>query len=150
MPSSYVPTNKKLYEKIKKQAKKKFTKNSKGQGWPSAYASGWLVKEYKRQGGKYKNSKVSNRKNSQIRKKRKSSSSISPLSRWYKEKWVDVCYWPKRVPCGRKSSSSNSYPYCRPSVKVSKSTPRLVQSLSPSERRERCKKKRRNPKKRIY
>jgi hypothetical protein len=42
-----VPSNPKLYNKIKSQAKKKFNR------WPSAYASGWLVKEYKRQGGTY-------------------------------------------------------------------------------------------------
>lgn len=46
MPKS-VPTNKKLYEQIKEKAKKKF------KVWPSAYASGWLVKEYKRRGGTY-------------------------------------------------------------------------------------------------
>ena len=41
------PSNKKLYNKVKSQAKKKF------KVWPSAYASGWLVKEYKRRGGTY-------------------------------------------------------------------------------------------------
>ena len=39
--------NKKLYEKVKEEAKKKF------KVWPSAYASGWLVKEYKRLSGQY-------------------------------------------------------------------------------------------------
>ena len=41
------PSNKILYNKIKLEAKRRFKK------WPSAYASGWLVKEYKRRGGKY-------------------------------------------------------------------------------------------------
>ena len=38
------PNNKLLYNKVKNIAKKKF------KVWPSAYASGWLVKEYKRRG----------------------------------------------------------------------------------------------------
>ncbi len=44
------PTNKKLYAAVKAAAKKKF------KTWPSAYASAWLVKEYKRRGGKYSGS----------------------------------------------------------------------------------------------
>lgn len=45
---SGTPKNKDLYNRVKAEAKKKF----KGD-WPSAYASGWLVKEYKKRGGKY-------------------------------------------------------------------------------------------------
>ena len=41
------PTNKKLYARVKAEAKKKFDV------WPSAYASAWVVKEYKKAGGKY-------------------------------------------------------------------------------------------------
>ena len=48
MAETATPTNKTLYSKVKSEAKKKF------KGWPSAYASGWLVKEYKRRGGKFK------------------------------------------------------------------------------------------------
>lgn len=43
-----VPTNPKLYARIKAQAKRKF------KVYPSAYANGWLVKTYKAQGGKYR------------------------------------------------------------------------------------------------
>ena len=43
-----VPTNKKLYARVKAQAKRKFTV------YPSAYANGWLVKTYKAKGGKYR------------------------------------------------------------------------------------------------
>jgi hypothetical protein len=42
------PTNKALYNRVKAEAKKKY------KVWPSAYASGWLTKEYKKRGGKYK------------------------------------------------------------------------------------------------
>lgn len=43
-----VPTNKKLYARVKAEAKRKF------KVYPSAYANGWLVKTYKARGGKYR------------------------------------------------------------------------------------------------
>jgi len=43
-----VPTNMSLYSKMKSAAKSKFDV------YPSAYANGWLVREYKKRGGKYK------------------------------------------------------------------------------------------------
>ena len=43
-----VPTNKKLYARVKAEAKRKFNV------YPSAYANGWLVKTYKARGGKYR------------------------------------------------------------------------------------------------
>ena len=46
--SNPVPANPTLYAKVKREAKAKF------KIWPSAYGSGWLVKEYKRRGGTYK------------------------------------------------------------------------------------------------
>ena len=45
--SSPVPKNKALYARVKAEAKKK------SKVWPSAYASGWLTKEYQRRGGTY-------------------------------------------------------------------------------------------------
>ena len=42
------PANPALYAKVKAEAKSRFNV------WPSAYGSGWLVKEYKRRGGTYK------------------------------------------------------------------------------------------------
>ncbi len=44
-----IPKNKKLYAALKQKAKKKFD------AWPSAYASAWLVREYKK---KVENSSV--------------------------------------------------------------------------------------------
>jgi len=44
------PTNPKLYNRVKNEAKNKF------KTWPSAYASAWLVKTYKARGGKYSGS----------------------------------------------------------------------------------------------
>lgn len=43
-----VPTNKKLYARVKAEAKRKF------KVYPSAYANGWLVRTYKARGGRYR------------------------------------------------------------------------------------------------
>jgi hypothetical protein len=45
--SSPKPKNPKLYSRVKSEAKKKF------KVYPSAYANGWLVREYKKRGGTY-------------------------------------------------------------------------------------------------
>lgn len=41
------PTNQALYSRVKSEAKSKFDR------YPSAYASSWIVREYKKRGGKY-------------------------------------------------------------------------------------------------
>jgi hypothetical protein len=43
------PSDAELYSRVISEAKKKF------EVYPSAYANGWVVQEYKRRGGKYKN-----------------------------------------------------------------------------------------------
>ena len=113
--------NKKLYLSIKNKIKKSI----KGRRW-GAYDSGRLVKMYKNAGGKY------------IGPKGKTN-----LGRWYSEKWIDACAWPKRKACGRKTKSSIAY--CRPSKRVDSKTPRLIQSLSRSQIKSRCSRKKRNP-----
>lgn len=57
------PTNKLLYQKVKKEIFSKYPDNS-------AYRSGLLVKTYKQRGGQYTGNK-----------------SKSSLSRWFKEEW---------------------------------------------------------------
>ena len=109
--------------------KAKIKKSVKGRRW-GAYDSGRLVREYKAKGGKYSGGKGK-----------------TDLGRWYKEKWVDACAWPKRKSCGRKTSAKIAY--CRPSKRVDSKTPRLVQSLSKAQRKSRCTKKKRSPMKRV-
>ncbi len=58
------PSNKKLYEKVKKEIYAKIPKHS-------AYRSGLVVKEYKKRGGTYEGKKDSKK----------------GLSRWFKEEW---------------------------------------------------------------
>jgi hypothetical protein len=125
-----VPINKSLYNRIKNKAKHKF------KVYPSVYANSWVVREYKKAGGRYK---------SKTGKK-------SGLSRWYREKWIDVCKYPKIVPCGRKSKkkSNKNYPYCRPLYKINKKTPKTVKQFSLKQLKKRCSKKRKNPNKKIY
>ena len=43
-----IPTNSKLYARVKSAAKRKFAV------YPSAYANAWLVREYKKRGGRYR------------------------------------------------------------------------------------------------
>ena len=117
--------NKKLYLKIKNKIKKQV--KNKNRRW-GAYDSGRLVKEYKQSGGKYST------------KKKKESD----LGRWYKEKWIDACSWPKKKSCGREKTKEKIR-YCRPSVKVNSRTPKLIQDLSKKQIETLCKKKKRNP-----
>jgi hypothetical protein len=111
------PVNKALYNYVKQLANKKFKSPS------GIYRSSWIVKEYKRRGGKYSGKKTSS----------------SGLKRWFKEKWVDLNR-PIRnskgkivgyKSCGRKSIKSNGkYPLCRPSKSVNKKSPRTYHSIS--------------------
>jgi len=117
--------NKKLYKSIKS----KIRRSIKGRRW-GAYDSGRLVREYKAAGGGYTGGKGK-----------------TDLGRWYREKWVDACAWPKRKSCGRKIKSSIAY--CRPSKRIDSKTPKLVQELTKTQLKSRCAKKKRNPMKRV-
>lgn len=125
------PKNKALYTRVKNEAKKKF------KVWPSAYASAWLTREYKKRGGTYSGKKPKN----------------SGLERWFKEKWINVCKLPRRVACGRPKTGlkdwKKKYPYCRPSRKITKATPTIASKLSKAEIDRRCKRKRRSPQKKV-
>ena len=144
-----VPSNTRLYEKIKSEAKRKF------KVWPSAYGSAWLVKEYKRRGGKYsttsnkssykRKSKAKSKKKSQYKRSRKTG-----LSRWFDEKWIDVCKLPRKVSCGRSKSSRKNYPYCRPLNRISSKTPKTVREIGFRELKSRCKRKRKSPYKKVF
>lgn len=124
---SPVPDNvvdKELYKKIKIMIRKDVDAQNRRWG---LYDSSRLVKKYKEAGGKY------------------SGKSENGTTRWYKEKWINACVWPKIEPCGRKDMTK-SIAYCRPSIKVSKKTPKLVQELTQQEIKKRCFLKKNNPK----
>ena len=89
------PAKPALYSRVKAEAKRKF------KIFPSAYASAWIVKEYKKRGGTYKGKK----------------SGTTGVARWMKEKWTTQ----DGSPCG--SSKFKGVKKCRPTVRVSSKTP---------------------------
>jgi hypothetical protein len=123
-----VPINKKLYNQVVADAKNRF------KVWPSAYASGWVVRRYKELGGLYKT---------------QNPETPTTLDRWFKEKWVNVCELPKIVPCGRSRASMKDYPYCRPLKRITKQTPKTARELTSQQIEKRCKKKKKDPSKKI-
>jgi hypothetical protein len=129
------PIDKELYKKVKRMVKKR------SKVWPSAYASGQLVQEYKRRGGRYRGkkksfsgkrttkrkttSKSSKRKQKRCPKGTRRSGKVckkistkrqrgGSLDRWFKEDWRNVC---KKTPsgqyakCGRKKASLKGKSY---------------------------------------
>lgn len=106
-----VPVDPKLYAAVKAAADKKFLAPT------SAYKSAWIVAEYKRRGGVYK-------EDGQVR----------GLTRWFKEKWVDL-ERPRAdgkgyEACGRpRATARGTYPLCRPSRRVAEATPKTVAEI---------------------
>lgn len=134
----------KLCDRGVKAAKKRFSR------WPSAYASGHASQVCL---GKIKDLSGKKRVDkryaaaTKAKKQEKGVTGSGGLSRWFKEKWVDVCTaldGGKPKPCGR-SSSSRSYPYCRPSVRVTKDTPVTWKEMSKQDRVAMCNKKKDDP-----
>lgn len=96
--------NKELYKKAKKIADEKYKRHS-------AYKSMFLVKTYKDMGGKYSGKKET-----------------KGVSRWNKEKWVQVLPYleqNKKIVCGSGSNKKG----CRPTVKVDDKTPSTIDML---------------------
>lgn len=62
------------------------------------------------------------------------------LSRWFREKWVNVCKKKgnKYAKCGK---VGKKYPYCRPSIRISSKTPKTVRELGKRKLAKMCKRK---------
>lgn len=102
------PTNEKLYEKAKSIITQTYGTKT------SAYRSMAIVKQYKKMGGKYK---------------KKNTTKPKGVSRWLNEKWIQVIPFldhQQKIPCG---SSRRRKHACRPSVRISKSTPITIQEV---------------------
>lgn len=145
-PSRNQPVDKALYEKAKRTVK------ARVQVWPSAYASGQVVQEYKRLGGRYRSLGGSAAKKGRTGRtgSQGKRDANAGLTRWFAERWVNVCETTsagKYKKCGRKkaTSSAKKYPYCRPSVRVSAQTPKTVGEMSSAELKRMCAKKRSTP-----
>lgn len=96
--------NQKLYNSVKQRADEIYKK-------PSAYKSGWIVKEYKKLGGTYAD-----------------DDKPKNLKRWYAESWKSI-------------SKPNEYPVYRPTKRVSKDTPLTVDEIDPVHAKQQIKKK---------
>ncbi len=109
------PVNQDLYNEVKRMADSKFQEKT------SAYKSSWIVREYKKRGGKYSGNKPKS----------------SGLSRWYKEKWIDLNRPIKNKKgnviayekCGRQAKKG-AYPLCRPSIRITKDTPKTYKEVA--------------------
>jgi len=118
------PLDKDLYAAVVDEAKTRFAV------WPSAYASGWVVKTYKERGGRYGGGAGGDRK------------ARTGLTKWFGESWVDLSRPIHKggelvgyEPCGRKKSDDpTDYPKCRPIKEAMK--------MSPSEVKDAIKRKR--------
>ena len=74
--------------------------------WPSAYASGQLVREYKK--------RVRDLYGPDAAPYREPKSGAAPLTTWFREKWVDIA---TGKPCGS-VKTDEYYPVCRPLKKA--------------------------------
>lgn len=104
--------------------------------WPSAYASGQVVQEYKRAGGRFYNpSKLTHDAVMELELALLENPSTG-LDKWFAEKWVDIgrsiyLSGPKAgnlkpsgwQPCGRDDADSGKYPKCRPLAEAKRMTP---------------------------
>jgi Family of unknown function (DUF5872) len=115
------PSDQKLYDAVKAEADRKFLSKT------SIYKSSWIVREYKKRGGKYKNNNRDKNKG---------------LLRWYREEWVDLNRPIKNSrgtiigykECGRPSATTKgTYPLCRPVHRITAQTPTTIRELSPQD-----------------
>lgn len=109
------------YKTVKKRADAKFKERS------SIYKSAWIVREYKKAGGKW----------------------LTPhdpsqgLTRWFKEDWVQIGKDGRATkrPCG----SGGPKPLCRPRKRLSKQTPSTIKELGPKRLQKAYRRKRKTP-----
>ena len=62
------------------------------------------------------------------------------LKRWFKEGWKDV---KTGKPCGRQKGEKRGTPYCRPTKRISKKTPKTASEMTAAEKRSRISQKNR-------
>lgn len=127
--SKSIPVDTKLYQHVKQLADAKFLSKT------GIYKSAWIVRTYKKLGGKYITRDGENKK-------------PTGLKRWFDEQWVDLnrpIYDKDNKtiigfkPCGRPSVSSHLdkldtldelYPLCRPTYKITEDTPTTYKQLT--------------------
>ena len=129
-----------IYMEVKKEADVKFNSPT------GIYKSAWIVREYKKRGGKFISCKKSSNKKSKK----------SGLKRWFEEEWIRVdgktgkpmMKNGKRVPCGRSTTEMKKkvkMGLCRPYKRVNKGTPETVGELGSTQMKARVSAKMKNP-----
>jgi hypothetical protein len=112
---SAVPADPALYGRIKDKVKARVDR------WPSAYASGQVVREYKAaMDARGLNPYLDSKPNAK-----------TGLSRWYRERWIDIA---TGKPCGS-ARTADYYPTCRPSRRITSKSPVTARELTPSQRK---------------
>ena len=120
--------NKKLYQKVKGDAKKTFKR------YPSLYASSWITREYKKRGGKYNETKETKqiketKDGKDIKKITKRKENLNGQARWYKEQWIQIIPYlesEKIVKCGDNNKDSKA---CRALKRVNANTPPTINEI---------------------
>ncbi len=110
MPAA--PTNRAEYARAVKRVKRRVAR------WPSAYASGMVVREYKRVMAALGRPAYVNAPK---------RSPKAGLKRWFAEKWIDIR---TGKPCGSARTKAAYYPTCRPSRRITKASPVTATELS--------------------
>ena len=94
-----------LHARVVRDARRRFRR------WPSAYASAWVVREYKRLGGRFSGPPRS-----------------GGVARWMRERWVQVApaLDGRTRACGAPGRDGRA---CRPTVRVSAATPPTLREV---------------------
>jgi hypothetical protein len=104
--------DRKEYDKVVAKIKARVSR------WPSAYASGMVVAEYKR---------IMREKGAPAYlEARAPASAPRPLRRWFLEKWIDIKTGKE---CGAVHNAFY-YPTCRPSIQINSRTPVIASALA--------------------
>jgi hypothetical protein len=109
--------------------------------YPSAYANGYASSVCQ---GKKPDFLGQTYSDDRYMRAKARSSGKSPLQRWFKEEWVNVCKKGKGAggyaSCGRNKAdlSPGSYPYCRPYYKLPGTTVTTVRELTAADIKGMC------------
>ena len=116
-----IPADEKLYNRIIEKVKARVDR------WPSAYASGQVVQEYKA---------AMEKKGLRPYLDPKPASNVG-LGRWYRENWVDI---KTGKPCGS-VKTADYYPTCRPAKRITTKSPVTATELTASQKKAMIEKK---------
>jgi len=110
--------------------------------YPSAYANGYAAQVCNGSKPDFEGQTRNDYMSEPIQRDRDSD-----LSRWYQEKWVNVCERDadgNYLPCGRSEAKldKKDYPYCRPLKRLPGTTVLTVNELREDELMEMCRRKR--------